>query len=139
MTDYQLAHATFHVMDDSLVPAFWTDYFGVRPDTAITKGEFFTTPSGRLSRSPGRVGLWGAESKSFVHSDVLEPHLRFLIERLNLTRSGLRETLEQKGVKARFWCYWDNEGGGRVPEVPDDIRAMMESLGGTIEIDEYRW
>ncbi|EJO59334.1 hypothetical protein BURMUCF2_1274 [Burkholderia multivorans CF2] len=38
----------------------------------------------------------------------------------------------------RFFCYWDNESGDRIPDVPDDIRTMMESLGGTIEVDEYR-
>ncbi|PLZ02571.1 hypothetical protein CY652_10710 [Burkholderia sp. WAC0059] len=139
MTDRQLAHATFHVMGDSVVPAFWTDYFDVKPDTAITKGEPFITPSGRISRTPGRVRLWGFGSKPFVHSDALEPHLRYLTDRLNLTRPGLRELLEREGVKARFWCYWDNATGDRVPDVPDDIRAMMEFLGGVVEIDEYRW
>jgi hypothetical protein len=138
MSEHQLAHATFHVMGDSVMPAFWTDYFGVKPDTAITKGEHFTTPSGRPSRAPGRVGVWGVGSKSFVRSDQLEPHLRFLVERLDLPRPGLRELLERKGVKVRFWCYWFDETGDRVPDVPDDIRAMMDSLGGVIEIDEYR-
>jgi hypothetical protein len=38
----------------------------------------------------------------------------------------------------RFFCYWDNEIGSRVPDVPSDIRAMMEAMGGTVEIDEYR-
>ncbi len=37
-----------------------------------------------------------------------------------------------------IWCYWMNETGDRMPDVPDDIRAMMEAMGGTIEIDEYR-
>jgi len=37
----------------------------------------------------------------------------------------------------RFFCYWYNESGDRVPDVPDDIRAMMEAMGGTVEIDEY--
>ncbi|MGA7781384.1 MAG: DUF4279 domain-containing protein [Paraburkholderia sp.] len=138
MADQQLAHATFHVMGDSVVPAFWTDYFGVHPDTAIAKGEPFITPSGRISRTLGRVGLWAVASKKLVHSNALEPHLRFLAKRLDLTRPGLRETLEREGAKARFWCYWYNETGERVPDVPDDIRAMMESLGGTIEIDEYK-
>jgi len=138
MPHHQLAHATFHVMGDSVVPAFWTDYFGVEPDTAITKGEYFDTPSGRASGMPGRSGLWGFRSETFVHSDALEPHLRYLTDRLNLTRPGLRELLERKGVKARFWCYWRNETGDRVPDVPEDIRVMLESLGGVVEIDEYR-
>ncbi|KXV10071.1 hypothetical protein CR51_09155 [Caballeronia megalochromosomata] len=138
MNEHQRAHATFHVTGDAVTPEFWTDYFGVEPDTAIVKGEYFTTPSGRPSRTPGRVGLWGVRSKNRVQSDHLEPHLRHFVERLNLLRPGLRDLLERKGVKVRFWCYWDNESGDRVPDVPDDIRTTMESLGGTIEIDEYR-
>ena len=138
MTHHQLAHATFHVMGDSVVPAFWTAYFGVQPDTAISKGKPFTTPSGRPSRAPGRVGLWGVDSQKFVQSDLLEPHLRYLIERLNLTRAGLPELLSSKGAKARFWCYWDNERGDRVPYVPRDIKTLIQTLGGTVEIDEYR-
>ena len=125
-------------MGDSVVPAFWTAYFGVQPDTAIAKGKPFTTPSGRPSPAQGRVGLWGVDSKKLVRSDLLEPHLRYLIRRLDLTRAGLPELLSSKGVKARFWCYWDNETGDRVPDVPEDIRALIESLGGTVEIDEYR-
>jgi hypothetical protein len=138
MMDHQLAFATFHVVGDSVVPSFWTGYFGVEPDTAICKGETFITPSGRASRALGRVGLWGFGSKPFVDSDALGPHLRYLVDRLNLTRPGLRELLERERLKARFWCYWDNQTGDRIPDVPDDIRAMMESLGGVIEIDEYR-
>ncbi len=125
-------------MGDSLVPTFWTDYFGVKPDTAIVKGEYFVTPSGRTSSMPGWSGLWGVRSETFVLSDTLEPHLRYLTHHLNLTRPGLRELLEGERLKARFWCYWRNETGDRVADVPNDIRTMMESLGGVIEIDEYR-
>ncbi|SMG61433.1 protein of unknown function [Paraburkholderia susongensis] len=138
MTGYQRAHATFYISGDALVPSFWSEYFGIEPDIAITKGEPFTTPSGRPSRVPGRVGLWGVESKSAVRSDSLEPHLRYLIEYLNLPRSDLRQLLAEKHTHMRFFCYWDNETGNRVPDVPDDIRTIMEAMGGTIEIDEYR-
>ncbi len=41
-------------------------------------------------------------------------------------------------VALALWCYWDNENGDRVPDVPADIRAMMDAMGGTVEIDEYR-
>ncbi|KND55480.1 hypothetical protein BPUN_2431 [Candidatus Paraburkholderia kirkii] len=46
--------------------------------------------------------------------------------------------MAQNDATVRFFCFWDNETGNRIPGVPDDIRAMMEALGGTIEIDEYR-
>jgi hypothetical protein len=137
MLKHSLAHATFHVMGDTVIPEFWTRYFGVEPDTAITKGKYFTTPSGRMSRTPGRVGLWGFGSQPFINSDILEPHLRYLIARLNLTRPDIKEVLECENVRVRFWCYWNNESGSRMPDIPNDIRAMMESLNGIIEIDEY--
>lgn len=38
----------------------------------------------------------------------------------------------------RFFCYWDNEKGDRVPYVSDTTRQLIESVGAVIEIDEYR-
>lgn len=98
----------------------------------------FTTPIGKTSRVPGRTGVWGVRSKAAVNSDQLEPSLRYLIKRLDLPRADLRELIESVGARVRFFCYWDNETGDRVPYVPDDIRALMESLGGVVEIDEYK-
>ena len=138
MTTHQLAHASFSITGDALDPAFWTSYFGILPDSEIVKGQSFVTSAGKQSRQPGRVGLWGLRSKGTIQSDTLEPHLRYLIARLQLPRDGLRELLVQQNAGMRFFCYWDNSSGDRVPDVPDDIRAMMEALGGTIEIDEYR-
>jgi len=138
MTDYQLAHATFYISGNTLEPAFWSAYFGVEPDMAIIKGQPFVTPSGRPSSTPGRIGIWRVGSKTAVRSDSLEPHLRYLIEHLSLPRADLRQLLRDKGANMRFFCYWDNEFGDRIPDVPADIRAMVESMGGTIEIDEYR-
>ena len=138
MNEYQLAHASFSISADTLHPGFWTRYFGIEPDTSIIKGETFINSAGRPSRFPGRVCLWGLESRNAVKSDTLEPHLRYLIARLNLPRAGLRQLLERKNAEMRFFCYWDNYAGNRVPDVPEDIRAMMHSMGGTIDIDEYR-
>jgi hypothetical protein len=133
-----LAHATFIISGDAVEPDFWTEYLGVQPDSIITKGKPFLYPSGKLSRRPGKLGFWSVESKEAVWSDQLAPHLRHLIKLLKLPRDGLRDLVCRDGIKMSFWCYWDNETGDRVPDVPDDIRTMMESLGGVIEIDEYR-
>jgi uncharacterized protein DUF4279 len=138
MNSHQLAHASFTISGDDVDPEVWTHYFGVEPDTAIVKDAPFITPSGRTSRVPGRTGVWGIRSNPAVTSDLLEPHLRYLIERLRLPRTDLREAVERIGARMRFFCYWDNYSGERVPEVPEDIKSMMESIGGTVEIDEYR-
>jgi len=105
---------------------------------AIIKGEPFMTPSGRMSRVPGRTSVWGVGSEFAIQSDRLEPHLRYLIEYLRLPRADLRDLVDKQAGGMRFFCYWANYTGDRVPYVPDDIRAMMESLGGIIDIDEYR-
>jgi len=138
MTNQQLAHVTFYISGDTLEPAFWSAYFGVKPDFAIIKGQPFVTPSGRPSRFPGRVGLWRVGSRTTVRSDSLEPHLRYLIEHLGLPRADFPQLLKDRNANMRFFCYWDNEHGDRVPDVPADVRAMVESMGGTVEIDEYR-
>jgi hypothetical protein len=134
----RLAHASLSIGGDELIPEFWTRYFGVKPDTAVIKGVSFMTPSGRKSYKPGRTGVWGVSSKFAVQSDRLEPHLRYLIEYLRLPRPDLRDLVNKQGGGMRFFCYWANYTGDRVPDVPDDIRAMMESMGGVIDIDEYR-
>jgi hypothetical protein len=138
MKSRQLAHASFSVYGDEVTPHVWTRYFGVAPDIAVTKNEPFITPAGRTSSAPGRTGVWSVRSKAVIQSDLLEPHLRYLIEQLALPRADLREIVERVGAKMRFFCYWKNETGHRMPDVADDIRAMKEMMGGTIEIDEYR-
>lgn len=132
------AYASFLITGDAVLPEFWTDYFQMTPDTTIVKGQSFTLPSGKSSKALGKTGLWGVSSESAVESDLLEPHFRYLIARLGLPRQGLQKIVRENGAEVRFSCFWFNPSGNRIPDVPDDIRAMMEAMGGTIEIDEYR-
>lgn len=138
MNDFQSANASFSIAGDLVRPETWSAYFNVKPDAFVLKGEHFTTPSGKTSSGPGRTNMWSVNSKLAVQSDRLEPHLRYLIELLALPRSDFRDLLNKQQARVRFFCYWDNASGDRVPDVPDDIRSMMAEMGGTIEIDEYR-
>ncbi|ALE59399.1 DUF4279 domain-containing protein [Paraburkholderia sp. RL17-368-BIF-A] len=138
MSVHQLAHATFSIAGDDIVPESWTRYFGVVPDVAITKGDPVIDPTGQRRQFTRRTGVWSVRSKSAIQSDHLEPHLRYLVERLGLPRPDLRDLLKTQSARVRFFCYWFNEPGHCVPDVPDDIRAMMESMGGIVDIDEYR-
>jgi hypothetical protein len=135
---HQFAYASFAIYQNVEPPAFWTRYFAVTPDSAGVKGERFITPSGRMSAGARPIGLWSVSSKAAVASDELAPHLRYLVKLLALPRADLPKLVSLTNARMRFFCYWDNETGDRAPDVPDDIRAMMEALGGTIEIDEYR-
>ncbi|CAL8477991.1 MULTISPECIES: DUF4279 domain-containing protein [Caballeronia] len=138
MTSHALASASFTITGDRVTPDWWTQYFGVQPDVAVTKGEPLKDWTGQGRTFARRTGVWGIDSEKAVRSDQLAPHLRYLVRVLELPRSDLKAHIESVGAKMRFFCYWVNEAGDRVPDVPDDIRTIMESLGGTIEIDEYR-
>ncbi|KXV13249.1 hypothetical protein CR51_05395 [Caballeronia megalochromosomata] len=138
MSTHALASASFTITGDRVSPDWWTQYFGVQPDIAVTKGDPLADKTGQGRTLLRRTGVWGIDSEKAVRGDQLEPHLRYLVERLALPRPDLKASIERVGAKVRFFCYWVNESGDRVPDVPDDIRAMMEWIGGTVEIDEYR-
>ncbi|WP_229014250.1 DUF4279 domain-containing protein [Paraburkholderia gardini] len=135
MKHHLLAHATFTITGDAVQPEYWTKYFDVEPDLAISKDLPFVTPSGRPQR--GVVGVWGIYSKGEVKSDSLDPHLRYLIKHLDLPRADLPVLVNEVGAKMRFFCYWYNETGNRKPEIASDISELASLLGISIEIDEY--
>ena len=137
MTTEELAHASFTITGEGVEPEFWTRYFGVEPEIAVRKGDRMRPPTGKLY-AERRTGVWSVCSKGRVRSDSLAPHLWYLKSCLSLPRPDLPELLAQVNARMRFFCFWVNESGDRVPDVPEPIRAMMEAMGGTIEIDEYR-
>jgi hypothetical protein len=135
---HALAHATLYLMGDDVAPEFWTAYFAVTPSSTRTKGQLYSYPSGELSTKPASSGIWAVESKFAIRSDSLTPHLRYLTSLLALPRADLQEQMRAQNAKLELWCYWLNESGDRIPDVPDDIRRTIETVGGTVEIDEYR-
>lgn len=135
--EHPRAYATFLISGDAVLPDFWTKYFGIEPDVAITKGQPFVTPSGRISAVPGRTGVWGVSSKVAVHNDGLNAHLWYLISLLGLPREDLPVALRTAGSTMRFFCYWENYSGNRIPEISTEINEMVTAQGGVIEIDEY--
>ena len=122
---HQLAHASFSISGDQVVPEFWTKYFCVDPDVARKKGEPFTTRHGQILTN--RTGVWGIHSKSAVESDLLEPHLRYLIARLGLPRVDLREHVERTGAWMRFFCYWRNKKNNHKPNKPKKNKTKKKT------------
>jgi hypothetical protein len=134
---HPLAFASASVYGDHLDRNEWTRYFGIEPDVSLVKGELFKTPSGRMSKFPARTGLWSCTSKSAIADDNLDPHLKYLILLLGLPRADLPAQLVNHSAKMRFFCYWSNYSGDRVPVIDPALRDVIESSGATIEIDEY--
>src|SRR5215469_11624843 len=126
MNSARLAHASFTISGDHVSPNSWTDYFGVTPDLAISKGDPIPDPTGQGRNLTRRTGVWSVSSKGKIVSDELEPHLRYLIERLELPKEGFRNRVGQAEATVRLFCYWYNDTGNRVPHIPDDIRRLCE-------------
>ena len=137
MKPHKLAYASFSVSDDDLVPQEWTDYFGLVPDIAITKGDPIHDPTGQDRKLTRGTGVWGISSKTAVYSDELADHLRYLTRVLGLADMDASAFAAHSGAHMRFFCYWNNCGGTREPLIPDDIREIAERSGIEIEIDEY--
>lgn len=132
-----LAFVTCTISGDKVIPDFWTGYFVVEPDIAVEKDRPFKTPSGRVSPRPGRTGVWGISTKLAVREDELIPHLKYLISHLRLPRPDLPRLLQASEAQMRFLCYWANYSGDRQPAIDPELRILIESSGGIIEIDEY--
>ncbi|GAB7525582.1 DUF4279 domain-containing protein [Paraburkholderia sp. 2C] len=132
------AHASFTISGDQVLPNSWTDYFGVAPDLAISKGDPIPDPTGQGRNLTRRTGVWSVSSKDKIVGDELEPHLRYLIERLELPRDDFRKRVDRENASVRLFCYWYNDTGNRVPHIPDDIRNLCEIEGIEIDIDEHR-
>lgn len=137
-TDRQLAFASFVIYQDIESPEFWTNYFGVLPDVSGKRGDSKAAPLGRGRASKWRIGIWGVRTKHVIRSDSLEPHFRYLIDRLGLPRKDLPDLILKTHATVRFFCYWDNERGDRIPDIPDDIAEICKSQGIEIDIDEHR-
>lgn len=138
MNNEELAHASFTITGEGVDPEFWTRYFGIKPEIAVKKGDPMRPPKGKLY-AERQTGVWSVCSKGRIRSDLLAPHLWYLTTSLGLPRKDLPELLVHANARMRFFCFWVNESGDRVPDIPESIRTMMERMGGTIEIDEYRW
>jgi len=131
-----LAYISFSISGETLEPEFWTSYFNTTPKIGYKKGDKFTTSSNRTIVRP--TGVWSFSSEPFVKRDLLTPHFYYLIEKLNLTRHDLKVKLNEQNVRARFFCYWRNENGDRIPDIPGSVKILADNINCEIDIDEYR-
>lgn len=135
--DPRLAYASCSIYGDRLDHCAWSNYFQTNPDFSAVKGMPFITPSGRLSTGVGRTGVWGCSTEKIIRADELDPHLQNLVTRLRLPRLDLPEMLRRNEAWMRVFCYWLNDTGARIPTIDPQLREVIESSGGFIEVDEY--
>jgi hypothetical protein len=132
-----LAYASFSISGGEFDPDVWTSYFEVAPDAQVRRGQRFMTRSGRLSAGTGRMNMWLISTRGVVTSDALDPHISFLVHRLQLPRTDLADRVRSLGASARFFCFWWNPEKSRTAMVGPKFRELAEASNIAIEIDEY--
>lgn len=135
--DSALLFVTVVISGDRVQPLFWTQYFSVNPSISTTKGEYFTTRSGKLSRRPARTGSWICSSKDVVKSNLVGDHLEYFIDLLKLPRLDLKDKLVNFEARLLFSIYFANYTEKTVPLVEDKHKTVVEASGGIIVLDEF--
>ena len=127
---YFRAHASVRFMDESLDPLDITLALRLPCDQSCRAGE------PRLSRQrngtvqeyqPYREGMWSMSSDRWVDSPVLDTHLRWILEQLELLHSG---------VRADLFCYSVGHSPD-LPSLPRETVQRAEAMGIKVGIDHY--
>ena len=121
-------------MGDTLDPDEVTRLLGIEPSFTQRKGDKSGSPE-----RPGAslTGIWALESEKSVSNSDLEPHLDFLLSRLE-SRTSTVKRLMLEGLDADIHCFWMSEmglGGGPVLR-PDTMRRIAD-LGVSLNFDIY--
>jgi hypothetical protein len=138
----RLAHASFQLFGDAIEPEFWNSYFGCSATHFHRKGDSCGPDGAEYSPSGRRYGrhkfsCWSISSEYRVDSDLLEPHVAYLVEALGLPRSGFAGLIREQSLTTRVFCFWDNSTGDRVPVVGVDVLQVLQMSDTPLEIDEY--
>jgi hypothetical protein len=133
----QAAHAfvTFRVAGDALDPDAVTKILEVDPTEAHRKGEKY---GGKRSGRPvtARTGIWYFSTDRLSDSSALGDHLAFVRGFLDASRRhGLHRFIRDRHLTATLTCFWHGQRGATPPAVPDDVRALLQSIPAKVETD----
>ena len=129
---YKAAHASVRFMGGSLDPLDVTRALRLPGDHAHRNGEprVVRRRDGTIREyAPYRQGMWSMSSETWVSSQDLNIHVKWLIEQLEPRKAEVQR-LMQAGIVADIYCY----SAGRT-EQPPDIPGHGFSLRGAVHID----
>ncbi|MGH7175478.1 MAG: DUF4279 domain-containing protein, partial [Minisyncoccia bacterium] len=95
---------------DDLNPKTISEQLGIRPTTAVVKGERI-----KPSRPPHKTGLWSCSTEHLKSTDI-RVHLDHLLGLLQPVQVQLAE-LRSSGVTQDVFCYWATDDGQGGPEL----------------------
>lgn len=130
-TDPQV-YVVLHIRGD-FAPAGVSAQLSMEPTRALAKG----SPVGN-GRS-GRVhenALWLLSSDAEVSADTIEPHLEWLLDRLEPVATTIQQ-LRDDGHSATLNCSWASVGAGGGPWVTATTMSRLGALGLDLIVSFY--
>jgi hypothetical protein len=106
---------------DNLVPNIVTEIVGLPPDNIATKGEAKAQSSGKGNFA--RTGMWSISTDGFVTTDVINDHLKFIVDKCSAPLRKLRE--EKMVEKSRISVIVSMDGEEAAPSWEDEVNANI--------------
>lgn len=125
--------ATFRIWAKSLDPEDVTLRLGIMPSDSFKAGD----RRGKDGRNIWKHGRWSLTSQENVVSTELEAHIEWIFERIEPAREQLSELMQQPGVKADLFCFWESESINAGFAFSPTIMGRAAALNLTIGIDIY--
>lgn len=98
---------------------------GIEPSRVISRG----SPVGnRESGLDHRDARWLLRTESHMAEDTIEPHLTWLLDRLEPTSSELA-SLQRDGHETRVDCIWSSAGASGGPWITATTMERLGALG----------
>ena len=136
---YTEAHAAVRFMGDSLDPLDVTRALRMPSDHEHRNGEprvVRRRSDGTIREyAPYRQGMWSLSSETWVSSQDLNIHIKWLLEQLEPRMSEVQRLMET-GIEADIYCY----SAGRTdqpPDIPPDTASRCAALSISIDIAHY--
>lgn len=125
--------ATLRIWAKSLDPDTVTLHLGISPSEAWKAGDRF----GKDGRNTRKHGRWALTSQEQIVSTDLVAHIEWILEQVEPMHDQLRELMQQPGMHADLFCFWETESINPGIEFSPAVMERAAALNLTIGIDIY--
>jgi Domain of unknown function (DUF4279) len=127
------AFASLRLYGDDLVPEAISRVFGMPPTDAAERGDKKVSPSGKTRVAP--TGRWILESEGQVAATELEPHIEWLLDRIEA--AGIVPA-DLPGVTRVDICgFWVSATGHGGPVFSPELLGRLARNRLTLSLDIY--
>lgn len=125
--------ATLRIWAKSLDPDTVTLRLGIGPSDSFKAGDH----RGKDGRNIWKHGRWALTSQEIVVSTDLVKHIEWVLDQIEPVREHLRELMQQPGVRADLFCFWETESINPGIEFSPAVMERVAALNLPIGIDIY--